>query len=154
MDPKGLTPEWYATHEQQWQRLGDAIRQVPLGEDTDTPEVRRALNELEAHLGHLWIPKMGHGTSDERRSMVQLPTGPNAPYPVDEEGLPTDYEAVLDYKAEVVARGFHETYERLAPEHGYKTRDASAVPWEDVPENNRSLMVAVARELLGSGVIS
>jgi hypothetical protein len=48
----------------------------------------------------------------------------------------------------IVARLFHEAYERLAPDFGYKTRKESAVPWEDVPEPNRSLMVAVAAEVL------
>jgi len=43
---------------------------------------------------------------------------------------------------------FHETYERLAPDYGYRTRKASAVPWEDVPAVNRALMVAVASEVL------
>lgn len=48
---------------------------------------------------------------------------------------------------ESLARLFHETYERLAPSFGYETREASAVPWEDVPEPNKSLMVAVAGEV-------
>ena len=55
--------------------------------------------------------------------------------------------------AEPIARAFHETYERLAPDHGYKTREASAKPWEEVPESNRNLMVAVVGELLETGVI-
>lgn len=46
-----------------------------------------------------------------------------------------------------VARAFHEAYERLAPGFGYKTRDASAVPWEDVPENNRALMSATVQQV-------
>lgn len=50
--------------------------------------------------------------------------------------------------AEALAQRFHETYERLAPEYGYRTREASAVPWADVPENNRALMVAVCAEIL------
>ena len=50
--------------------------------------------------------------------------------------------------AEQLAKRFHETYERLAPAFGYKTRRASAVPWEEVPEPNRQLMIAVAAELL------
>jgi hypothetical protein len=50
--------------------------------------------------------------------------------------------------AEKLARRFHETYERLAPDYGYKTREASAVPWEDVPFQNKRLMIAVAQELL------
>lgn len=50
--------------------------------------------------------------------------------------------------AETVARMFHDAYERLAPSFGYKTREASAVPWDDVPEPNRSLMIAVAADVL------
>jgi hypothetical protein len=50
--------------------------------------------------------------------------------------------------AEDLARLFHETYERLAPSYGYKTREASAVAWDDVPKPNKDLMVAVAAEIL------
>lgn len=50
--------------------------------------------------------------------------------------------------AELLAMAFHETYERLAPEHGYETREASAKPWDDVPASNRALMCAVAAELI------
>lgn len=46
-----------------------------------------------------------------------------------------------------VARLFHEAYERLAPSFGYETRKASAVPWLDVPDNNRRLMTAVVGEV-------
>jgi hypothetical protein len=49
--------------------------------------------------------------------------------------------------AEKIAQRFHEAYERLAPSFGYKTREASAVAWEKVPENNRKLMIAVCAEL-------
>ena len=49
---------------------------------------------------------------------------------------------------ETVARYFHEAYERLAPSFGYETRQDTAVPWDDVPEPNRSLMVAVAALVL------
>lgn len=50
--------------------------------------------------------------------------------------------------AEKLARFFHETYERLAPEYGYETREASAVSWESVPKNNKSLMIATASEVI------
>lgn len=50
--------------------------------------------------------------------------------------------------AETVARYFHEAYEALAPYFGYETRKESAVAWEDVPEPNKSLMVAVASSVL------
>jgi hypothetical protein len=49
---------------------------------------------------------------------------------------------------EDIASRFHEAYERLAPTYGYKTREASAVPWEQVPEQNKSLMIAVIGEIL------
>lgn len=47
-----------------------------------------------------------------------------------------------------LARTFHEQYERLAPSFGYVTRRDSSVPWQDVPEPNRSLMLAVATQVL------
>lgn len=50
--------------------------------------------------------------------------------------------------AEQLARLFHETYERLAPKHSYQTRRASAVLWENVPANNKALMIEVAGEIL------
>jgi uncharacterized Zn finger protein (UPF0148 family) len=50
--------------------------------------------------------------------------------------------------AEQLARKFHETYERLAPEHGYETRKESARPWSEVPAKNKALMVAVCAEIL------
>jgi hypothetical protein len=43
-----------------------------------------------------------------------------------------------------LARRFHEVYEELAPTFGYETRRESAVAWEDVPQANRHLMIAVA----------
>jgi hypothetical protein len=48
---------------------------------------------------------------------------------------------------EAIAKLFHEAYERLAPQFSYETRKASAVPWDQVPENNRKLMIAVAGEV-------
>lgn len=55
---------------------------------------------------------------------------------------------MTDELAEQVARKFHETYERLAPKYGYTTREESAVPWDEVPVNNRALMTAVAEQML------
>jgi hypothetical protein len=52
-----------------------------------------------------------------------------------------------------IAQKFHETYERLAPAYGYRTRAISAVPWEDVPKENKLLMVGVVASLLDTGVI-
>lgn len=53
--------------------------------------------------------------------------------------------------AEKLAKLFHDTYEELAPSHGYETREASRKPWAEVPENNKSLMIAVCQRLLDRG---
>lgn len=55
---------------------------------------------------------------------------------------------MIQLTPEQLARDFHEAYERLAPEFGYKTRKESAVPWKEVPEQNRQLMIAVAAEII------
>lgn len=58
--------------------------------------------------------------------------------------------ADLEYASpEWLAKRFHDTYEHLASHYHYETRKDSAVPWEDVPEPNKSLMIAVARDILG-----
>ena len=49
---------------------------------------------------------------------------------------------------EELAQLFHETYEQLAPDFGYETRRKSAVPWEQVPEANKRLMIATAAVVL------
>jgi hypothetical protein len=56
-------------------------------------------------------------------------------------------------REEGIARAFHEAYEELAPEFGYRTREASAVPWEKVPNGNKALMMATVARLLERGVI-
>ena len=50
--------------------------------------------------------------------------------------------------AEQLAEKFHTLYEGFAPEYGYKTRDQSAVPWAEVPEQNKKLMIRVCRTIL------
>jgi hypothetical protein len=62
------------------------------------------------------------------------------------EPIQDDIETVLT--PEYLAQMFHETYERLAPVYTYETRRESRVPWAAVPEPNRSLMLAVATEVL------
>jgi len=47
-----------------------------------------------------------------------------------------------------MARFFHKRYEERAPEFGYKTRPETAVPWEDLPAENRNLMIAVCEDIL------
>ncbi len=50
--------------------------------------------------------------------------------------------------AEELAQFFHETYEKLAPEFGYETREASRTAWDAVPEKNKKLMIAVCIRVL------
>ena len=50
--------------------------------------------------------------------------------------------------ADQLAREFHDTYERLAPTFGYETRPESRTRWDQVPEQNRMLMVATAAALI------
>lgn len=64
------------------------------------------------------------------------------------EGKPDDLDKLTADPAEALAQQFHEAYERLAPSFGYETREASAKPWAEVPDNNRRLMTAVCAELL------
>jgi len=52
--------------------------------------------------------------------------------------------------AEDLARLFHETYERLAPDFGYLTNPESAVPWSLVPETNKLLMIETCRCVLAA----
>lgn len=70
-------------------------------------------------------------------------------YPEEECDCDPCKECEIKLKAsEELARKFHETYERLAPDFGYKTRKASAKPWKDVPKDNKQLMIAVCKEIL------
>jgi len=56
--------------------------------------------------------------------------------------------------AEVIARSFHKEYEFLAPIYGWATQEASRVDWEDLPDNQRKLMVHVVGTLLAMGYIT
>lgn len=56
-------------------------------------------------------------------------------------------------QAETIAKRFHDVYVFLAPQHGYETREASAKPWSEVPEQNRSLMISTVFQLLTEGTI-
>lgn len=55
--------------------------------------------------------------------------------------------------AEQIAKRFHETYEKLAPQFNYKTRKSSAVPWNKVPKDNKNLMIHVVLSLLNDKTI-
>lgn len=57
---------------------------------------------------------------------------------------------MADLTPEALAELFHATYERLAPRFGYETRPETATAWASIPEPNRSLMVAVAGDVLAA----
>lgn len=60
-------------------------------------------------------------------------------------------DSLRDTLIEQMARAFHDNYERLAPEHGYVVRpDVGQRSWDELPENNRSLMLATVDALLAS----
>lgn len=70
------------------------------------------------------------------------------PVRLDDESVDETSNAAAD-----IAAAFHEAYERLAPAHGYETRRESAVPWLDVSEQNRRLMIAVVDDLAARQII-
>ncbi len=51
-------------------------------------------------------------------------------------------------EAEELARSFHTLYEHLASDYGYETRLETRVEWEQVPENNKGLMIEVCERIL------
>ena len=56
-------------------------------------------------------------------------------------------------QVETIAREFHYAYERLAPDHDYRTRPESRTGWSRVPDSNRRLMKATVRSLATDGYI-
>lgn len=54
---------------------------------------------------------------------------------------------------EELAKMFHGTYERLAIEHEYRTREESRTNWENLPEQNKQLMMATCKEIIDMLVI-
>jgi hypothetical protein len=52
-------------------------------------------------------------------------------------------------QAEALARFMHDKYELLAEKMGWKTQDSCrGRRWEDLPEDNQKVMVAVAEEVI------
>jgi hypothetical protein len=49
---------------------------------------------------------------------------------------------------ENLAKLFHETYERLAPAFGWKTKKGCNVPFNRLPERNKALMIATCQTVL------
>ena len=53
----------------------------------------------------------------------------------------------LEDEIKSIAMKFHETYERLSVEYGWKSQESCQVSFEELPEENRKLMLAVVREV-------
>jgi hypothetical protein len=88
---------------------------------------------------------MKKDNDEYRQRMKEL-----GPPPLKTEAPEVRLISLLD--AEGLARLFHETYEKLAPQYGYETREESRTDWQDVPDNNKQLMIATCRELLSKGI--
>lgn len=63
-----------------------------------------------------------------------------------EERKAEDTQDALD--AEKLARLFYGTYERLAPEHGFQGGEEETVPWDELPDDEKALTIAVAEVVL------
>lgn len=77
--------------------------------------------------------------------------------PVEVKRMREEHEAELAANRpppvnERIARRFHEVYEDFAPSFGWTSQ--SPVPWEELPEANRELMLAVVGELLAQEEIA
>ena len=90
----------------------------------------------------------GRPIYESPRLYVGVDSGDNLHIHVGGKCYTNDELSGLCPTAEQLAKRFHEAYERLAPQFGYETRKESAVPWQDVPENNKRLMIAVCAEIL------
>jgi hypothetical protein len=55
--------------------------------------------------------------------------------------------------AEIIAKRFHEVYEDLAPTMGWETQERSRKSWEQLPIENKWLMVKVVEQLMEEKVI-
>lgn len=93
-------------------------------------------------------------TEAQRQVIGQISSIPNVEATRQESlALSRAERTDVERRAERLAQQFHETYERLAPSHGYETRKASAVPWHDVPEQNKRLMIDVCVHLIETGSV-
>lgn len=55
--------------------------------------------------------------------------------------------------AELIAKRFHEVYEDLAPSMGWETQERSRKTWEELPAENKWLMVKVVDQLMEEKII-
>jgi hypothetical protein len=55
--------------------------------------------------------------------------------------------------SELIAKRFHEVYEDLAPTMGWETQERSRKTWEELPIENKWLMVKVVEQLMEEKII-
>lgn len=95
-----------------------------------------------AEKGRTWTVETMLDLPDaEHIHLTRLPDGGWTAVAMEEQTFPSP-----TWKA--IARLFHRNYEDLAPDFGYVTRPESALPWEQVPERNRALMIATVGQVL------
>ena len=82
-------------------------------------------------------------TSDAHHAKIVLDNASNADL---SGGIPSAPNSCSSCSALALARQFHDTYERLAPSHGYETRPDTRDFDPDSP--NGRLMTAVCKEIL------
>lgn len=56
-------------------------------------------------------------------------------------------------RATELARAFHDSYTRFAPALAWTEQEGTSVEWDELPENNRRLMLVVALDLLNRGLV-
>ena len=100
-----------------------------------------AFGPPEDAFGFRGLPLRRTRVCDCFKSWEDYKGGPELP-------IPDHWNRRPQLSAEELAQFFHEAYEMLAPNFGYKTREASAVPWEEVPKQNKDLMVAVCQRVI------
>jgi hypothetical protein len=71
---------------------------------------------------------------------------------VEEKAEAASVRLISLLDAETLARRFHDMYEKKAPHYGCETRRESRTDWENVPINNKKLMIDVCYQLLKEGI--
>lgn len=52
------------------------------------------------------------------------------------------------WNSEELAKFFHDEYDKLAPRYGWRTQISTQVTFDQLPDNNRALMVAVCEQVV------
>jgi hypothetical protein len=149
LDERTATASFNASaHSQAQDRIRDLEASKALEESVSTSYLRRA-ERAEADL-HIEMAELFDVQAERDKLVTELANL--------EAGFKTfmkSHNKVLDENerlaaklAGVTAERFHEAYERLSFDFDYVTRVDTAVPWADVPEQNKRLMEATVAAIL------